>query len=147
MRAEWVAAGSGPQLNSAGQPGWLGAKGSGVQIPAPRPTYLLTPIVNSFQATWPPVGAVFGGRGNVVGTGGAKRLEGWLATLEVARMSSVKPALSVVGGIPTVSKSPLQAAYEHFRFDRMSNRASANTLEHYDSMIRLCLTWAADEGA
>ena len=52
-------------------------------------------------------------------------------------MASVKGSLRVVdgGGAPT-RKSPLEAGYEHFRLDRMGNRASPNTLVHYDYMIR-----------
>jgi len=46
-------------------------------------------------------------------------------------MGDVKPVLKVVEGrAPAAGKTPLEAAYEHFRLDRMGNRASTNTLGH-----------------
>jgi hypothetical protein len=61
-------------------------------------------------------------------------------------MNRVKPALKVVDGKPSAGKTPLEAAYEHFRLDRMGNRASPNTLAHYDAMLRPFLAWAIEEG-
>ena len=61
-------------------------------------------------------------------------------------MDRVKPALKVVDGKPSAGKRPLEAAYEHFRLDRMGNRASPNTLAHYDAMVRPFLAWAVEEG-
>jgi site-specific recombinase XerD len=65
----------------------------------------------------------------------------------VGTMGDVKPVLTVVEGrAPAAGKTPLAAAYEHFRLDRMGNRASTNTLEHYDAMVRPFLAWTVEEG-
>lgn len=62
-------------------------------------------------------------------------------------MASVKGSLRVVDGVGARGrKSPLEAGYQHFRLDRMGNRASPNTLIWYDHMIRPFLVWADDEG-
>ena len=69
------------------------------------------------------------------GKAGAKRPERWPPPLEVGSMNRVKPALEVVDGKPSAGKMPLEAAYEHFRLDRMGNRAAPSTLAHYDPMV------------
>jgi hypothetical protein len=52
-------------------------------------------------------------------------------------MGNVRPVLKVLDGrVVEVGKTPLEAAYEHFRLDRMSNRTSTNTLDHYDAMVQ-----------
>jgi site-specific recombinase XerD len=67
--------------------------------------------------------------------------------MEAGTMGDVKPVLKVVGGkAAAVGRTPLEAAYEHFRLDRMGNRASTNTLEHYDAMTRPFLAWTVEEG-
>jgi hypothetical protein len=67
--------------------------------------------------------------------------------MEAGTMGDVKPVLKVVGGkAAAVGRTPLEAAYEHFRLDRIGNRAAPNTLEHYDAMTRPFLAWTVEEG-
>jgi site-specific recombinase XerD len=61
-------------------------------------------------------------------------------------MGNVRPVLKVVeGSAAEVGKTALEAAYEHFRLDRMGNRTSPNTLDHYDAMVRPFLAWSVEE--
>jgi site-specific recombinase XerD len=51
------------------------------------------------------------------------------------------------GGARERRRSPVEAAYEHFRLERQDNLVSAATLQHYDDMVLPFLAWADDEGA
>jgi integrase/recombinase XerD len=62
---------------------------------------------------------------------------------------AMRPVLKVFAGseeTPVGGQTPLVAAYQHFRLDRMGNLASASTLEHYDWMVHPFLEWAARAG-
>jgi hypothetical protein len=59
----------------------------------------------------------------------------------------VRSSISVLeGGVGKRVRSPLEAAYDHFRLDRQGDLVSEATLQHYDAMVGPFLTWAI-EGA
>jgi integrase/recombinase XerD len=77
---------------------------------------------------------------------GAKWVEASLGLFGQRTMSLVKPALKVVeSAARNLAPTPLEAAYEHFRLDRMGNRVSPATLAHYDAMIKPFLAWAVEQ--
>ena len=125
----------------------MGVKGPRVRIPAPRPSVRSGPLANTIQPTCLPVGISLERRGNLAGKVGVKWVGEGLPPLEVVRMRTVRGSLRLIeGGGARGRKSPLEAGYEHFRLDRMGNRASPNTLIWYDDMIRPFLAWADEEG-
>ena len=63
-------------------------------------------------------------------------------------MSRVRAPMTVLqGGARERRRSPVQAAYEHFRLERQGNLVSSTTLQHYDDMVVPFLAWADDAGA
>src|SRR5207249_7479605 len=63
-------------------------------------------------------------------------------------MSRVRPPMTVLqGGGADRRRSPVEAAYEHFRLERQGNLVSAATLQHYDDMVLPFLAWADEAGA
>src|SRR5215831_19149437 len=62
-------------------------------------------------------------------------------------MRLVRPTISILeGGAGMQVRSPLEAAYDHFRLERQGDLVSPATLEHYDAMVVPFLTWVR-EGA
>ena len=51
-------------------------------------------------------------------------------------MSRVRAPMTVLqGGVRERRRSPVEAAYEHFRLERQGNLVSPTTLQHYDDMV------------
>ncbi len=60
-------------------------------------------------------------------------------------MRLVRPTISVLeGGVGKRVRSPLEAAYDHFRLERQGDLVSPATLEHYDAMVVPLLTWVME---
>ena len=57
-------------------------------------------------------------------------------------MRLVRPTISVLEAVwASGVRSPLEAAYDHFRLERQGDLVSPATLEHYDAMVVPFLTW------
>jgi hypothetical protein len=63
-------------------------------------------------------------------------------------MSRVRVPMTVLqGGAKDRRRSPVEAAYEHFRLERQGNLVSAATLQNYDDMVVPFLARAEEAGA